>query len=332
RRRHGAQLSLPADAGQHRPRRGRRPRNGGGARRHDERRLHPLRRRARALGNGGRRGAAGARPGQRREGGGGAASQGPPRRAPVARAAPFAGALDRTRRRPIVIVKLTIPNLSLVLLVGPSGCGKSTFARRHFRPTEVLSSDYFRGLVADDETNQACSRDAFELLHTAVAKRLAWKRLTVVDATNLQPEARKPLLELARRYHYLTTAIVFDLPEEVCRANNLRRPDRTVPDRVIATQLQLLRRSLGPPEKEGFRNIHVLRSPEQVNSAVVERQPLRLDRRQDHGPFDIVGDVHGCLDELGELLEKLGYQVGHQPDANGIPDVVVRAPQGRRAI
>src|SRR5215475_3279481 len=103
-------------------------------------------------------------------------------------------------------MKLTVPELSLVLLVGPSGCGKSTFARKHFRPTEVVSSDYFRGVVCDDEGNQAASRDAFELLHEAVARRLKWRRLTVVDATNVQADARKPLLELARRYHYLTAA------------------------------------------------------------------------------------------------------------------------------
>src|SRR5918998_5636340 len=120
-------------------------------------------------------------------------------------------------------MRLTIPDLSLVALVGPSGCGKSTFARKHFRPTEVLSSDFFRGLVSDDEGDQSASKDAFELLHFAAARRLARRRLTVVDATNVQPEGRKQLLELARRYHYLAAAIVFDLPEELCQAHNQRR-------------------------------------------------------------------------------------------------------------
>src|SRR5919202_337592 len=126
-------------------------------------------------------------------------------------------------------MKLTIPELSLVALVGPSGCGKSTFARRHFRATEVLSSDFFRGVVSDDEANQSASKDAFELLHLAAAKRLARRRLTVVDATNVQPEGRKQLLELARRSHFLTAAIVFNLPEELCRAQNERRAGRVVP-------------------------------------------------------------------------------------------------------
>src|SRR5262249_49338501 len=137
-------------------------------------------------------------------------------------------------------MKLTIPELSLVLLVGPSGCGKSTFARKHFRPSEIVSSDFYRGVVCDDESNQASSRDAFDLVHQVIARRLAWTRFTVVDATNAQPEARKPLIELARRYHYLLSAIVFDLDEEVCQKHNKLRPDRTVPPRVITTHRQQL--------------------------------------------------------------------------------------------
>src|SRR4051812_48566838 len=113
-------------------------------------------------------------------------------------------------------MKIVIPELSLVVLVGPSGAGKATFSREHFKPTEGLSSDYFRGLVCGDETNQAASKDAFETLHFVAARRMQNRRLTVIDATNVQPEARKPLLELARRYHYLTTAIVFDLPADLC--------------------------------------------------------------------------------------------------------------------
>ena len=115
---------------------------------------------------------------------------------------------------------LTIPDPSLVLLIGPSGSGKSTFARRHFRPTEILSSDFFRGLVCDDEASQAASADAFEVLHLILSKRLANRRLTVVDATNVQTEPRRRLLDLARRHHVLPVAVVLDLPEEVWRRHN----------------------------------------------------------------------------------------------------------------
>src|SRR5882724_3629751 len=115
-------------------------------------------------------------------------------------------------------MKLTIPELSFVVLIGPSGSGKSTFARKHFKPTEVLSSDFCRGLVCDNENDQAATKDAFEVLHFLAAKRLATGRLTVIDATNVQPEARKPLLALAREYHCLSVAIVFDLPADICQA------------------------------------------------------------------------------------------------------------------
>jgi protein phosphatase len=229
-------------------------------------------------------------------------------------------------------MKLTIPELSLVLLVGPSGCGKSTFARKHFRATEIVSSDYYRGVVSDDESNQAASREAFELVHEVIARRLAWKRFTVVDATNVQPEARKPLLELARRYHYLLSAIVFDLDEELCHKHNLVRPDRVVPARVIATQRQLLKKALAAFEREGIRNVHVLRTLEDVESATIQRVPLWTDRKGEDGPFDIIGDVHGCYDELLALLELLGYRLGHQPDANGLPSLTVEPPPGRKAI
>src|SRR5438045_1008390 len=114
-------------------------------------------------------------------------------------------------------MKLTIPELSFVVLIGPSGCGKSTFARKHFKPTEVLSSDFCRGLVSDDENDQAATKDAFEVLHFIASKRLAAGKLTVVDATNVQPEARKPLVALAREYHVLPVAIVLNLPEKLCQ-------------------------------------------------------------------------------------------------------------------
>ena len=91
-------------------------------------------------------------------------------------------------------MKISIPNLSLVVLVGPSGSGKSTFARKDFLPTEVLSSDACRAMVSDDENNQAVTGEAFALLHYVAAQRLALGRLTVVDATNVQSEARAPLV------------------------------------------------------------------------------------------------------------------------------------------
>jgi protein phosphatase len=227
---------------------------------------------------------------------------------------------------------LTIPDLGLVVLIGPSGSGKSTFARKHFLATEVLSSDFCRGLVADDEGSQAASGDAFEVLYLIAAKRLARGRLTVVDATSVQPDARKPLLELARRYHCPAVAIVFDLPEELCREHNRQRPGRQVHESVIHTHREQLRRVLPRLQGEGFAPIHVLSSREEIDAAAIVRQPLPCDRRQVYGPFDIIGDVHGCFDELRVLLGLLAYEVLEVPAADGGRGYTVRPPAGRRAV
>ncbi len=205
-------------------------------------------------------------------------------------------------------MKVTIPELSLVVLIGPSGSGKSSFARKHFKPTEALSSDFCRRLVSDDENAQVATKDAFEVLHFIGSKRLAAAKLTVVDATNVQEEARRPLVALARQYHCLPVAIVFDLPEKLCQERNRDRPDRAFGPHVIRQQAQQMRRSLRRLKREGFRHVFVLSSPEEVDEATIQRQPLWNDKRDDHGPFDIIGDVHGCYDELTELLVLLGYE------------------------
>ncbi len=224
------------------------------------------------------------------------------------------------------VVNLTIPELALVVLIGPSGCGKSSFAHKHFTATEILSSDYCRGLVSDDENSQAATKDAFEVLHFIARKRLAAGKLTVIDATNVQPEARKPLIGLAREFHCLPVAVVLDLPERICQERNQARSDRNFGPHVIRQQAQQMRRSLRGLEREGFRHVHHLSTLEEIESAVFERQPLWNNLKGEHGPFDMIGDVHGCFDELVELLEKLGYVI----DANA-PKPVVH-PQGRKVV
>src|SRR5262245_33923384 len=166
-------------------------------------------------------------------------------------------------------MKITIPELSLVAMIGSTGSGKSTFARKHFLPTEILSSDYCRGLVSDDENDQAASKDAFEVLNFIAAKRLAAGRLTVIDATNTQPEARKPLIELARRFHCLPVALVLDIPESVCLERNRTRPERDFGPHVVRNQKSQLRRSLGRLQKEGFRHVTVMRSIEEVEAVTL---------------------------------------------------------------
>src|ERR687894_531108 len=141
-------------------------------------------------------------------------------------------------------MKLTIPELALVLLIGPSGSGKSSFARKHFKPTEVLSSDFCRGLVSDDENDQSASGAAFDVLHYVAAKRLEAGRVTVIDATNVQAPDRAELIEVAKKANVLPVAIVLDMPTEVCLRRNASRPDRDFGAHVVKRHRAALQRSL----------------------------------------------------------------------------------------
>jgi len=236
-------------------------------------------------------------------------------------------------------MNIKIPELSLVVLIGTSGSGKSTFARKHFKPTEVISSDYCRGLVSDDENDQSASKEAFELLHYIAAKRLSGGRLTVVDATNVQPELRKPLVALARAHDCLPVAIVINTSPRTCQDRNTLRQDRDFGEHVIRIQHQQLRRGLRGLEKEGFRHVFVV-SEEEVDNVVIERQKLWNNLQHEQGPFDIIGDIHGCFDELEQLLTKLGYDLKRKADAESVPaeeyfasdTYAVTAPPGRKVI
>ncbi|MFC7218357.1 polynucleotide kinase-phosphatase [Streptomyces polyrhachis] len=225
---------------------------------------------------------------------------------------------------------LPVPDLSLVVLIGTTGSGKSTFGHRHFKPTEVISSDFCRGLVSDDENDQSASGDAFDVLHYIVGKRLAAGRLTVVDATNVQQEARRKLVALAREHDVLPVAIVLDVPEAVCAERNARKPDRAgIPPHVIPRQRRELRRSLRGLEREGFRTVHVLKGVEEIDGAGIVRERRYNDLRHLTGPFDIIGDIHGCASELESLLSALGYTDGAHPEGRTavfVGDLVDRGP------
>ena len=224
--------------------------------------------------------------------------------------------------------EIGVPKLSLVVLIGVSGSGKSTFARRHFGPFEVLSSDFCRGLVGDDEENQAATGAAFEVLNFIAGKRLDAGRLTVVDATNVQPAARAALVELARSHDVLPVAIVLDLPVAECVRRNAQRTDRAITEGAIRRQHDQLRRSSRLLAKEGFRVVHRL-TADDVDGVTIVRERLLNDFTHEHGPFDVIGDVHGCRCELEALLDRLGYVLTRDDQERPVDAV---HPAGRKVV
>ncbi|ASN83062.1 polynucleotide kinase-phosphatase [Deinococcus ficus] len=217
-----------------------------------------------------------------------------------------------------------LPELCLVALVGASGSGKTTLGGRLFAPGEVLSSDAFRVLVANDENVLDANGDAFDALYFVARKRLARGLLTVIDATNVQADARKRIVDLAREFDVLPVAVVLDLPEEELLARHAARADRPFGPGVVRQQVQQLRRSLRRLQGEGFRHVTVLGGAQEVQAAQVVRERLYNNLRHEPGPFDFIGDVHGCLPELRDLLGALGYAVAE--------DLSVTPPAGRKAV
>ena len=227
-------------------------------------------------------------------------------------------------------MKISIPDFSLVVLIGPTGSGKSTFARKHFLETEIISSDACRAVVCDDETDQTASGDAFELLRFTAGLRLKRRKLAVIDATSVQRTDRAELVQLARKYHALPVALVLNIDPDLCHERNRGRANRDFGPHVARNHSRALRRSLRGLQKEGFRQVHIMKSAEDVEALEIERQPLWTDQRGDHGPFDIIGDVHGCFDELTTLLTELGYEI--DPYRGGEELLGARHPEGRRAF
>lgn len=215
---------------------------------------------------------------------------------------------------------IEIPELCLLALVGAAGSGKSTFAAARFRPTEVVSSDACRALVADREDDQSATPAAFEVLHLVARLRLRRRRLTVVDAVSARPADRRPLLDLAAEADCAAVALVLDPPEAVCVRRDRERPGRTVGGAVIAAQREAIHRSLAGLREEGFAAVHVLAAEAEIDAAAVRRMPLPGNRRWERGPFDVVGAVEGRLDALAALLARLGY-----PPA-------AAHPEGRKAV
>ena len=204
---------------------------------------------------------------------------------------------------PITPITITYPATALVLLVGPSGSGKSTFAARHFAPSEILSSDAARRMVADDAGAQDASEDAFTLLHHWMDLRLKRRRFTVVDSTALKPSSRDSLLKVAHARHVPVFALALDVSFEECLRRALLRMERIVPETAIRrqhAQFENARREIARDSRFAGHNIL---SEAEIESVTIQRG----DSAVNSNGFDMIGDVHGCWHELGDLWEKLGY-------------------------
>jgi protein phosphatase len=214
---------------------------------------------------------------------------------------------------------LAIPRPTLIILCGPSGCGKSTFANTHFQQTSIVSTDTCRSLVSDDIRNMECSGEAFDLAYTIVNKRLKLGRTTVFDSTALSFHARQKLREIAHAHDFMTLLLVLNTSKEMCMQRDGTRIWPTpVGKDVLNNQFHQFQDSLATITQEGDDGVAII-SNEEVNKLHVRVEPLNTERPEEHGPFDIIGDVHGCLDELRQLLGQLGYlensaQVWRHPD------------------
>ncbi|MGH9836471.1 MAG: AAA family ATPase [Blastocatellia bacterium] len=168
------------------------------------------------------------------------------------------------------MLRLQIPDPSLILLIGSSGAGKSTFAARHFKPTEIVSSDRCRAAICDDENDQSVNYAAFGLLRHITRARLSLRRLTVIDATNLETRARRGLLRVAGIYQIPAVAIAFNVPLEKCLEQNLTRTGRVVKDEVLSYHAAQFERAISRLDREGYAQIHRL-DETNVNDVVVDR-------------------------------------------------------------
>ncbi|MEM6272533.1 MAG: polynucleotide kinase-phosphatase [Bacteroidota bacterium] len=228
-------------------------------------------------------------------------------------------------------MKIELPEYCLVILIGAHGVGKSQFAERFFSPTEVLSLNQFRSMVGDQSPSEAADADAHEALSYVLEKRLKNNCLTVIDAVNARQSDRQRYRRLAKKYYAELVAVVLDLPESVLRERLTSASPQTRTAAELRKQVADLQKNIGRLKSEGIRRVHHLRSVAEIDALQITRRRMHSNFRTETGPFDIIGDVHGCREELIELLKKLGYTVAPGGIQMGIYDEVT-PPSGRKAL
>ena len=207
--------------------------------------------------------------------------------------------------------QISMPDPGLVLLIGASGVGKSTFAAKHFAENEILASDTFREMIAgtrDPHKASEATTDAFQILGEVAAARLRRRLLTVIDGTGLTRRAQESAAAIARENHVPVNAIALVRTVKETLQQNAQRGEGRVEERAVSDMCRRVGHAAKMAKRNGIRNVHMLANSEEIESCVIERTTLRCDARANPGPFDIIGDVHGCEAELRELLAKLGYE------------------------
>ncbi|WJZ00469.1 Bis(5'-nucleosyl)-tetraphosphatase PrpE [asymmetrical] [Corynebacterium hansenii] len=229
------------------------------------------------------------------------------------------------------LTHVSVPEAGLVVLAGVPGAGKSTYASSVFGEGEVFASDDFREMVSGDASDQDATGDAFAILEAVVAARLKRNLFTVVDATNCRAEDRRRWVEIARDNNCLASLIIVDVPVDAALERigaRVAAGGRDVPESIVRGMSRTLSGAARAARKEGFGKVYLLDGL-RLGEATVERTKLFCDKRDLHGPFDLIGDVHGCLAELVELLGALGYVIDFDERRRPIG---ARHPHGRTVV
>lgn len=173
---------------------------------------------------------------------------------------------------------VTLPRRTLLVLCGPAGCGKSTFASQlvtrsaqlGLRPTSIVSSDYCRALVCDDETNQQVNALTFDLFHFIIYKRMLQSVFTIADSTALRTDARRRMLGLAHRHNYATCLLIFNIDAATCIQRDQQRR-RSVGAEVITYQTSFMPKVIQDTPLEGWNQLHMFNA--QPTNFVLEILP-----------------------------------------------------------